>query len=390
MISTSAANPLQSVKKTFFHLFTKKKKIDKSRHILFAARDETSRIILGGRRDDPHRLEKEEAEMDLEKGKRIMIVGLFVLVGWLAWTVEVAEAGYPEKPITVIVPWPPGGASDVIPRTLSKPMSEELKQPVVIVNRPGAAAVIGTQEIERSAPDGYTIGTFSFSQALTQYTTPNPPSLANLVPIAKVMYSPGTLTVNANAPWNSVAEFIRYAKANPGKIRNSNSGTGASAHIIAEAFDRLTGIKQTHVPFNGFAPGVAALAGGHVEATCIPVGDVHAMVKGGKLKILAVAASERHFLYPNVPTMKELKIDLDMGNWVAFVAPKGFPEEKIVVLDRAIEKALKTPEVIKAWQDMGNVMAYMNHKTFAEYLKQQDALIRTLVDSLGLWVAPRK
>jgi len=390
VISTSAANPLQSVKKTFFHLFTKKKKIDKSRHILFAARDETSRIILGGRRDDPHRLEKEEAEMDLEKGKRIMIVGLFVLVGWLAWTVEVAEAGYPEKPITVIVPWPPGGASDVIPRTLSKPMSEELKQPVVIVNRPGAAAVIGTQEIERSAPDGYTIGTFSFSQALTQYTTPNPPSLANLVPIAKVMYSPGTLTVNANAPWNSVAEFIRYAKANPGKIRNSNSGTGASAHIIAEAFDRLTGIKQTHVPFNGFAPGVAALAGGHVEATCIPVGDVHAMVKGGKLKILAVAASERHFLYPNVPTMKELKIDLDMGNWVAFVAPKGFPEEKIVVLDRAIEKALKTPEVIKAWQDMGNVMAYMNHKTFAEYLKQQDALIRTLVDSLGLWVAPRK
>ena len=137
------------------------------------------------------------------------------------------------------------------------------------------------------------------------------------------MYSPGTLTVNAGAPWNSVAEFIRYAKAHPGKIRNSNSGTGASAHIIAEAFDRLTGIKQTHVPFNGFAPAVAAVAGGHVEATCIPVGDVHAMVKGGKLRLLAVAASERHFLYPNVPTMKELKIDLDMGNWVALCRTQG-------------------------------------------------------------------
>ncbi|HME43125.1 MAG TPA: tripartite tricarboxylate transporter substrate binding protein [Syntrophorhabdales bacterium] len=325
---------------------------------------------------------------------RGMITWSFIFAGLIlvlaAGTVGIAEAAYPDKPITVIVPWPPGGASDVIPRTLAKPMSEFLKQPVVIVNKPGAAAVIGTQEIERSVPDGYTIGTFSFSQALTQYTTPNPPSLANLVPISKVMYSPGTLTVNAGKPWKTLQEFIQYAKANPGKVRNANSGTGASAHIIGEAFDRLTGIKEVHVPFNGFAPAVAAVAGGHVEATCIPVGDVTAMVKGGKLRLLAVAASERHFLYPNVPTMKELGIDLDMGNWVAFVGPKGMPEEMVATIDRAVAMALKTPEVIKAWQDMGNVMAYMDHKTFAVYLKQQDSMIRNLVDSLGLWVAPRK
>jgi tripartite-type tricarboxylate transporter receptor subunit TctC len=327
--------------------------------------------------------------MDLKKYRK-WVVWLFVFVGLFTSSAGIVEAGYPDKPITLIVPWPPGGASDVTPRTLSKPMSEELKQPVVIVNRPGAAAVIGTQEVERATPDGYTIGTYSFSQCLTQYTAPNPTNLANCVPIAKVMYSPGTLTVNANAPWKSVEEFIRYAKANPGKIRSSNSGKGASAHIIAEAFDRLTGIKQTHVPFNGFAPAVAAAAGGHVEATCIPVGDVHAMVKGGKLRLLAVAAKERHFLYPNVPTLIELKIDLDMGNWVGFIAPKGVPEEIVVILDRAIEKALKSPEVIKSWQEMGNVIAYMNHRAFVEFLKQQDASIRTLVDSLGLWVAPRK
>lgn len=323
---------------------------------------------------------------------RSMVTWSFVFAGLvvLLLAAGMVDAAYPDKPITVIVPWPPGGASDVIPRTLAKPMSEFLKQPVVIVNKPGAAAVIGTQEIERSAPDGYTIGTFSFSQALTQYTTPNPPSLANLVPISKVMYSPGTLTVYAGKPWKSVQEFVQYAKANPGKVRNANSGTGASAHIIAEAFDRLTGIKEVHVPFNGFAPAVAAVAGGHIEATCIPVGDVHAMVKGGKLRLLAVAASERHFLYPNVPTMKELGIDLDMGNWVAFVGPKGMPEEMVATIDRAVAMALKTPEVIKAWQDMGNVMAYMDHKTFGVYLKQQDTMIRGLVDSLGLWVAPRK
>jgi tripartite-type tricarboxylate transporter receptor subunit TctC len=164
---------------------------------------------------------------------RKMIAWFFVFAGIFASAAGVVEAQYPDRPITVIVPWPPGGASDVTPRTLTKPMSEELKQPVVIVNRPGAAAVIGTQEVERSAPDGYTIGTYSFSQALTTYTTPNPPNPANLVPIAKVMYSPGTLTVNANFPANTLEEFIRYAKQNPGKVRSANSGKGASAHIIA-------------------------------------------------------------------------------------------------------------------------------------------------------------
>ena len=314
----------------------------------------------------------------------------FVGVGFLALAVGVVEAKYPEKPITIIVPWPPGGASDVTPRSLLKPMSEELKQPVVIVNRPGAAGVTGTLELEKATPDGYTIGTYSFSQALTQYTSPNPTHLANVIPIAKVMYSPATLTVNASLPWSTVEEFVRHGKANPGKIRNANSGKGASAHIFGEAFDRITGIKQTHVPFNGYAPAVAAVAGGHIEATCIPVGDVHGMVKGGKFKLLAVAAQERHFLYPNVPTMKELKVDLDIGNWVAFIAPKGVPEEIIAALDRAIEKALQRPEVIKSWQDMGNVMAYQNHKTFAQWLKQHDAEIRSLVESLGLLVAPRK
>ena len=194
--------------------------------------------------------------MNAKKRKRTVTLLFFFAGLILLLSSGSIQAAYPEKPITVIVPWPPGGASDIIPRTLSKHMSEVLKQPVVIVNRPGAAAVIGTQEIERAVPDGYTIGTFSFSQLLTQYTTPNPPSIANLVPISKVMYSPGTLTVNAARPWKTVEEFVAYAKANPGKVRNSNSGTGASAHVIAEAFDRLTGIKEVHVPFNGFAPAI--------------------------------------------------------------------------------------------------------------------------------------
>ena len=319
------------------------------------------------------------------------VVCLFVLSAFfLTLSIGVAQAAYPEKPITLIVPWPPGGASDVTPRSLLKTMSEELKQPVIIVNRPGAAAVVGTLEMERAAPDGYTIGTYSYSQTLTNFTAPNPPSLANVVPVAKVMYSPATLTVNANFPANNLAEFVRYAKANPGKVRSANSGKGASAHIFAEAFDQITGIKETHVPFNGYAPAITAVAGGHIEATCIPVGDVHAMVKAGKLKMLAVAMQERHYLYPNVPTMKELGVNLDTGNWVGFVAPKGVSEEIIAKLDRAIDKALKSPEVVSSWREMGNVTTYLNYKDFAKWLVPHVAETRALVESLGLLVAPPK
>jgi tripartite-type tricarboxylate transporter receptor subunit TctC len=313
-----------------------------------------------------------------------------ILLGVLVLGVVDGRAAYPDKPITIIVPWVPGGASDVVARTVAKPMSEELKQPVLIVNKPGAAGVTGTLDLERSVPDGYTLGTYSFSQALTQYTSPNPVSLANVVPISTIMTSFATLSVGGNQPWNTLKEFLDYARANPGKIRNSNSGKGASAHIMAEAFDRETGIKQTHVPFGGYAPAVSAVAGGHIEATCIPIGDVQAMARAGKIKILAVAAEERYSQFPNVPTMKELKINLVIDNWVGLMAPKGTPLEIIEVIDRAVEKSMKRPEVIKLFQEAGNTVIYRNHKVFTEWLKGHDAYLKSLTESLGLRVAPKK
>ena len=136
------------------------------------------------------------------------------------------------------------------------------------------------------------------------------------------MYSPAALTVNAGFPANNLAEFIRYAKANPGKVRSANSGKGVSNHIFAELFDQITGIKQTHVPFNGLAPAVTAVAGGHIEATYSPLGDVHPMVKAGKMKMLAVAMQERHYLYPNVPTMKELNVNMEPATGWGSLRPK--------------------------------------------------------------------
>ncbi|MGH7824500.1 MAG: Bug family tripartite tricarboxylate transporter substrate binding protein [Candidatus Binatia bacterium] len=317
-------------------------------------------------------------------------VSLAAFFGLLAVSIGHVEAAYPEKPITIIVPYPAGGLSDIQARTLANPLSEDLKQPVVVVNKAGAAGVIGSLELEKAKPDGYTIATYAISQVLTQYTSPNPTNMANIVPISHVLYGPATITINANQPWRDLKEFIKHAKANPNKIRSANSGNGGSAHIFAAAFEGEAGIKLIHVPFKGFAPAVAAIAGGHVEATSIPVGDVAAMVKAGKLRILAIAAEKRHYLFPEVPTMKELNVNLVIGSWQGFVAPRKTPLEIIRILDRSIEKALKRPEVVKTFRDQGYDVVYKNHSAFWKWLKAHDAYIRNLVDSFGLRVQTTK
>jgi len=327
-----------------------------------------------------------------------MNTGLFVkstllvaaLFGVLTISGGIVDAGFPEKTITIIVPYPAGGVSDIQARAIAKLLSEELKQPVIVVNKPGATGVIGTLELEKSAADGYTMATYAISQLLTQYTSPNPTNMANIVPVSQALTGPATVTVNAGLPWRTLKEFIEYCKANPGKVRSANSGKGGSAHIFAEAFDKEARIKETHVPFAGFAPAVAAVAGAHVEATSIPVGDVATMVKAGKLRIIAVASENRHQLFPDVPTMREQNINLAIDAWQGFIAPKGTPTEIVQILDGAIEKALKKPEVAKTFRDLGYDVAYRNHKAFADWLKTHDAYVRGLVDSLGLRVTPAK
>lgn len=297
---------------------------------------------------------------------------------------------FPEKPITFIVNYPPGGISDLIARILAKPLGEDLGQPVLVINKAGAAGVIGFLDVEKGAPDGYLIGTLAISSILTQYTSPNPTNIYNTVPLSLITSGPATLTVKADAPWKNMAEFIAYAKNNPGKVRNGNSGTGGSAHIFSAAFDNAAEVKETHVPFSGYAPAIAALAGGHLEATCIPVGDVQPMVKAGKLKILGIASDERNALFPNVPTFKEQKVNLVIGNLQGAVVPKGTPQEIVDLLDNAIKKALQRPDVKKAFEDMAYPVMYKNSRDFGVFMKEQDVVLKDLVEKLGLRVPPVK
>ena len=204
------------------------------------------------------------------------------------------------------------------------------------------------------------------------------------------MYSPATLTVTANFPAKTLSESSNTARPTPERSAPRTAAQGDVRPLFGEAFDRLTGIKQTHVPFTGYAPAITAVAGGHIEATFIPVGDVHPMVKAGKTEDARRGDAGKTLSPPRCADHEGIGRESGHRQLGGFIAPKGVPEEIIAKLDRAIEKALKSPEVVKSWREMGNVTTYLNHKDFAKWLASHVPETRALVESMGLLVVPAK
>lgn len=309
-----------------------------------------------------------------------LVVGVSALVA----AVAPAPAAYPEKPITLIVPWPAGGVSDQLMRIVATPLAKELGQPVVVLNHPGATGLLGTHELERAQPDGYTIGNFAASQILTQYTSKNPNSVKRIVPITNLISGVGAVTVRASAPWRSLQAYVEAASAQPRKIRVANSGTGGVSHIHGLMFDRATHTVRTHIPFKGNAPALTAVAGGHVEATMISAVDVMPMVQGGQLRMLAIGGDRRHPLFPDVPTFREQGVELDPRNWQGLVAPSGTPAEVIRRLEAASQRVLMDPATSKLLGDRGYTVDFMSAADFARFLEEQDRQFRAVVSQIEL------
>lgn len=295
-----------------------------------------------------------------------------------------AVAAYPEKPVTLIVPWPPGGVSDAMMRILAAPLAKELGQPVVIVNRPGAAGLIGTHELERAAPDGYTIANLGSAQVVTQYTSKDPNSLKRVVPIANVNTVPGTLTVRADAPWNSLKEYLQYAKGNPGKLRVGNSGSGGVNHFLSVMFDRVAQITQVHIPFKGNAQVLQALLGGHIEATMIMLTDIVPMVKSGQLKLLAVGGDIRHRWTSGVPTFLEEGLHYNPRMWQGVFGPRAMPAETVHKISAAMGRVMKDPAVVKLFEERGIDLDFKGGDEYAKFVEEQDAFFRSLIEATGL------
>ena len=305
-----------------------------------------------------------------------LLTGLFVAAS--------AQAAYPDKPVTIIVPFPPGGSTDTLARMMTPKMSEKLGQPVVVENKPGATGAIGATQVKRSAPDGYTllcasIGVWAVNPFLQKNLAYDPAKDFDLMTVA--VRAPNVLVVNPSVPAKDVKELIAYLKQRPNKVTFASSGAGSSDHLSIALFWMTTGTNGIHVPYKGGGPAIADLVAGHAEASFQNLNVMTGHIKAGKLKALAVTGEKRSPLLPDVPTLEELGYkDMVVYSWQALGAPKGLPNEVRTAVQGAMMAALKDPDVAKKLTDPGFEVVASSPEEFAKFLQLELAKWKTVVE----------
>jgi len=276
-----------------------------------------------------------------------MRIRLFAALFALAAAAASAQP-YPNRPIRVVVPYPPGGGTDVVARIMAQKMAAILDNAIVIDNRAGAGGNIGTEFVARAPADGYTLLVATGSTTINNTLTPNLAwDLArDFVPIVQFAWNQSVLVVTPQLPVSNVAELIALAKSKPGKLTVASSGVGSSAHLWAELFEMKAGVDLTHVPYKGTAPAQTDLMGGQVDVMFTDISAGLPLVRAGKLKALGVGSLTRFDGLPGVPTISESGVPgYEGGSVVGLVAPSGTPKEAVDVLNAAAQKALADPEV---------------------------------------------
>ena len=256
---------------------------------------------------------------------------------------------YPVKPIRIIVPYPAGGTSDILARSIGQKLSESLGQPVVVENKPGANGNVGAEFVARSTPDGYTllladIGALAISPSVYPKLPFDPAK--DFAPVTLVAYSPHILVVHPSVPAGSVKELVALAKSKPGKLNFAISGVGGAPHLAGVDFALRTGIDWTYIPYKGGAQAIADVAGGQADVTLNGMLATYPLVQGGKLKLLAVSSAKRMSAIPDVPTIAESGIPgFETGSWQGVVAPAATPREVVAKLNSEIGRIVSTPEM---------------------------------------------
>jgi len=311
-------------------------------------------------------------------------IGLFVLAATVVISGSPVYAEFPEKALTLIVPWSPGGSGDMTCRILAAQMEKELGKPVVVKNMPGAGSIVGAKALVDAKPDGYTMGFLGISATIAQYTSVSPVMMSEYKAVSGVINPALFLLVNADTPWKTLQEFVAFAKANPGKIKNGNAGAGVIDHLYSSDFAKVADVRFTQVPFKGWGPSLAALAGGHVDSMFVAIGPAKAMISAGKIRPIAIAAEERHPHYADIPTMKEGGVDITMPFWESIVVPEKTPDPIVKILDTAIRKAFEDPGTQRKIKDSGLDVSYLDTSGVAKLRTASDAKVKSMVEALGL------
>jgi tripartite-type tricarboxylate transporter receptor subunit TctC len=318
-----------------------------------------------------------------------MALGAAAIVFGLAGVSGDARAQtFPNRAITLVIPFAPGGSNTIVGRVIADKMGELLGEKVVVDNRPGAGGTVGTRAVARSDPDGYTIllsftGTLAIAPSLYKNAGYDPRK--DFAPIGMIGNAPNSLVVHPSFPAHTLAELIAYAKANPGKVNFGSAGAGTVSHITGEYFAHSAGITLVHIPYKGTGPALTDLLGGHIPMAFAPVPASHANVSAGLLRALAVTSTTRSSLLPEVPTISEQALPgFDASLYYGLVAPAGTPRPIIDKLNRELQAALASNEVKKQLALDGTEITPGSPEDYAAFIDKDEKRWSQLVKSTGV------
>jgi tripartite-type tricarboxylate transporter receptor subunit TctC len=309
------------------------------------------------------------------------------ICAWHGTTLAVQAQTYPDRPITLIIPFAPGGSTSIVGRVIAEKMSETLGEKIIVDNRAGAGGTVGTRSVARSAPDGYTIGlgyTGTLAIGPTLYAKSGYDPRKDFAPIGMIGNSPNSLVVHPSFPAKTVGELIAYAKANPGKVNFGSAGAGTASHITGEYFGHAAGISLVHVPYKGTGPALVDLIGGHIPMAFAPIPATHANIAGGQLRGLAVTSLTRTSLLPDVPTVAESVLPgFDASLYYGLIAPAGTPRPIVDRLNKELRAALASDDVRKRLQQDGTEPTPGTPEDYAAFIDQDETKWSRIVKSSG-------
>jgi tripartite-type tricarboxylate transporter receptor subunit TctC len=286
-----------------------------------------------------------------------------------------ANAAYPEKPIRLIVPFAPGGGTDLIARTLGQGMAQALGQAVVIDNKPGAGTIIGTDLVAKSPPDGYTVVIASFAHAVNPSLIPKLPYLTDkaFAPVVLIGRGPNVLVVRNASPYKTVKDVLQAAISNPEKLTYASQGNGTSAHLAGELFTNLANVKMTHIPYRGAGPAITDLLGGQVDMMFATAAAASVHIDNGKLRALAVTSLERSPALNGVPTVADSVPGYAVESWYGLYVPAGTPSDVIEKLNAAAKKAVQAEAFRKKIEQEGLAVSAGSPAELDAYVKREEA-----------------
>jgi tripartite-type tricarboxylate transporter receptor subunit TctC len=286
-----------------------------------------------------------------------------------------AEAPWPSKPIKLVVPYAAGGSTDVVGRVMAEYLGQRLGQNIVVENRPGKGASIGTSQVAKAAPDGYTLvvsNISSFAIAPPLYGDLDYDPVKDFTHITLASFNPSVLVVNPSFPAKTLADYVAYAKANPDKLAFATSGPGSSNHILGTMLGLVSGTKLVHIPYRGAGPAMQDVIAGNVPSMFDSLPSAAPHIKAGKVRALAVSGEQRNPSFPDVPTMKESGYpDLVSYSWFGLSGPAKLPAPIVERLAAEMQVVLKNPDVIKRWQEIGAESSTMTPTEYTAFVKKE-------------------